>query len=145
MPRWLWPAGAGLIACILAVIATQDFASWLGIATSHNISYFDGYGNYHEGGSTRIGFALILVSLVFGGWVGGALHSRRIDCGLQRHEWLMLAVALGMICAYATMMEIAANALYSKIPHILFALLDVLCLGACAYIGVRLYQRLTRA
>lgn len=144
---WLVPTAAGLAAFILAGISLRELIEVIGLSTAHSQAFIDGYGEYQEGGSTRVGLVVAIIALTIGCWAAAAAETRRLDGGVSRSEAGVLLVALAALLLYALAMEAVVRKgerSLGSMPDIVFSLLDFAVLGACGYAGYWLLHRRRR-
>jgi len=144
VPPWILPTIAGICGFAVALLILSELADGLGLATTHNESYFDADGEYHEGGLTRVGFVLSIMTMIVGGWAAAAVNTRRLDGGLPLSKWGAVAFGLGAVTAHAVVMDVLVVTFEQEtrhIPDVLFNLLDTAVLAGCGYGAYRLYNR----
>jgi biotin transporter BioY len=126
---------------------TAEIASSVNIRLYHDIPHFDLDGEYEEGGSTRAGFFAGLFSFGFGAWVAGLIYTRRLDCNLTHSDWFFVLALFGCLLAYVVIMHVLTVTLERQtrhLPDLLFNIVDVAILAACAYGGYRFWRRTRR-
>jgi len=144
MPYWLMPAAVGLTAFVAATWALTELADTLGVPLWHDHSYFDSYGDYQEGGSTRAGFLASILSFGVAGWAAGLVHTKRLDCGMSARDWQFAAAICGGLASYVAIMHLLTVTFAHEtrgMPGVFFNILDVAVLIGCGYAAFLLLRR----
>ena len=147
MPKWLLPAGIGIATWFAAMWGLGAAADTAGIRLWHNDGHFDAFGDYREGGSTRAGFLVGLLSFGLGCWAAGFTSTGKVGCGMSARDWQLAGVVLGALFVYVILMHLLTVTFGRQtrsLPDFVFNLLDLGVLCACGYAGYRVLRRARR-